>query len=278
MNRIDAHQHFWKFDPVRDAWITDDMSVIQRDFLPSDLEPYLKKNKIDGCVAVQADQSENETQFLLSLAEKYNWIKAVVGWIDLQDPSVEEKIQPFLKYKKLKGFRHILQGEMQRDLMLSPAFKKGIAVLEKYGYTYDILIFPDQLKYIAEFVAQFSNMRFVIDHLAKPENQKGNLTDWKKYMSALGTFENLYCKISGMVTEGKHKEISLENYRPFMDTVVESFGNRRIMFGSDWPVCLLAADYGKVVGITESYFSEFSKEDQSLFFGGNAIEFYNLSS
>jgi L-fuconolactonase len=274
---IDAHQHFWKFDPIRDSWITDDMKTIQRDFLPPDLEPVLQQAGLDGCVLVQVDQSEEENEFLLANAEKYDFIKGVVGWVDLQSPAVEERLAWWSRFPKMKGFRHILQGERDRALMLKPAFKRGIALLKKYGFSYDILIYPDQLGYTRDFVAEFPGQHFVIDHIAKPHIRDKKITgEWKAAISAVATHENVHCKISGMVTEANWKGWKPADFAPYLDTVVKAFGTKRIMYGSDWPVCLVAAEYAEVIQIVRDYFSSFSTGEQDAFFGGNAIKFYNL--
>lgn len=276
MKRIDSHQHFWKFDSVRDTWINNEMKVIQKDFLPSDLEPLLLKNNFDGCIVVQSDQSEEENTFQLHNAEEFDFIKGTVGWVDFQAKNIEERLQYYSQFKKMKGFRHVLQGEPVRDMMLLPAFMNGIGFLEKYDFTYDILIFPDQLQYIPRFIAAFPEQLFVIDHIAKPEIKKLQLDNWKKDIAAVAKFENVYCKISGMVTEADWRNWKREDFRPCLDVIVECFGMSRIMFGSDWPVCLVAASYGEVVGIVEDYFSTFSKDEQRNFFGLNASHFYKL--
>lgn len=274
--RIDAHQHFWKFDPVRDSWITDDMSVLRRDFLPGDLQPLLQQHGFDGCVAVQADQSEEETRFLVDLAKENNFIKGVVGWVDLQADNIEERLEHFKQYEVVKGFRHILQGEKQRDLMLHARFKKGIARLEQFNFTYDILIFPDQLKFATQLVSSFPRQKFIIDHLAKPCIKAKQIEEWKKEMLQIAQYENVYCKVSGLVTEADWQNWKKEDLIPYLDVVVEAFGSNRIVFGSDWPVSLLAGSYEKVVGVVADYFASFSKAEQEQFFGQNAIQFYNL--
>lgn len=276
MKRIDAHQHFWKFDAVRDSWINDEMKIIQRDFLPEDLHHLLLQNGFDGCVTVQSDQSYEENLFQLEHAAKNDFIKGVVGWVDLTSLQVERDLDYLSQFKKLKGFRHILQGEAQRDFMLQPSFMKGISLLKKYHFTYDILIYPDQLPYIPPFISSFPGQAFVLDHLAKPNIKKSAIDEWKKQITAAAKFENLYCKLSGMVTEASWKNWKKEDFYPYMDVVIESFGTDRIMFGSDWPVCLVAATYQNVVSIVEEYFSAFSKEEQEKIFGVNAIHFYNL--
>lgn len=276
MKTIDAHQHFWQFNPVRDSWITDEMSVIQRDFFPGDLKPVLQQNGLDGCVAVQASQSEEETNFLVSLANQYDFIKGVVGWVDLQAEDVEEKLDKYKSIPVVKGFRHVLQGEPQRDVMLTPEFKRGIAALEKHGFTYDILIFPDQLKFSGQLVASFPQQKFVIDHIAKPHIKSQEIEEWKNDMKKIARHENVYCKISGMVTEADWKGWKKEDFEPYLDVVVNAFGTNRILFGSDWPVCLVAASYDRMLAIVKDYFASFSDEDQEQFFGLNAIRFYNL--
>lgn len=276
MLKIDAHQHFWKYNPARDTWITDEMKLLRNDFLPEDLEPILKQNQIDECVAIQADQSEEETNFLLECASENNFIKGVVGWVDLQSPDLEMRLEHFSSFKKLKGFRHILQSEKQRDFMLNEKFKNGIALLNKYDFTYDILIFPDQLPFVKTFVSQFPEQKFVIDHLAKPNIKSEKIDEWQKHIKEIAAFENVCCKLSGFVTEADWYNRKSENFYPYFDTVVHGFGMNRIMFGSDWPVCLLAAKYEEVLQIVNDYFSNFSLNEQEKFFGTNAINFYNL--
>jgi L-fuconolactonase len=276
MQRIDAHQHFWNFDPVRDSWITNEMSVIKKDFLPQRLQPILGENGFDGCVVVQVDQSENETKFLLDLQTKNDFIKGVIGWVDLQSENIEQRLAYYKHFKKLKGFRHILQGEKDRAYMLKPEFTRGINALTQFNYTYDILIFPDQLQYIKKFVESFPKQKFVIDHLAKPYIKDKKTDGWKEGIQQLAQYKNVYCKISGMVTEADWQSWEENDFVPYIDVVVNAFGTDRIMFGSDWPVCLLAAEYNEVVNIVKNYFSFFTQNEQDKFFGQNAIRFYNL--
>jgi L-fuconolactonase len=274
--KIDSHQHFWKFDPVRDSWINEEMKIIQRDFLPADLEPLLKQHGFDGSVVVQSDQSMEENRFQLENAANNDFIKGVVGWVDLVSLDLEKDLEYLSQFPKFKGVRHVLQGELQRDLMLQPAFMRGISHLQKHNLTYDILIYKDQLQYLPAFVSMFPEQRFVIDHLAKPDIRSGELSEWKKGIENMAAFENVYCKISGMVTEADWQNWKTEDFKPYLDTVVETFGTKRIMFGSDWPVCLVAASYEKMLGIVKDYFSTFSDDDRQDFFGLNATRFYNL--
>lgn len=277
MPAIDAHQHFWQYDSLRHNWINDDMKLIRRDFLPGDLYPLLMKHEIEGCVVVQVDQSEDENEFQLSNAERFDFIKGVVGWVDLQANNIEERLEYYSSFNAMKGFRHILQGEKDRALMLQPAFKKGIALLGRYNFTYDILIFPDQLKYALELAKEFPQQRFVIDHIAKPYIKDGKIDEWKQDIRAFANCENVYCKISGMVTEADWKTWKPSDIVPYINEVVEAFGTKRIMYGSDWPVCLVAASYDKVFGIAQTYFSSFSADEQKDCMGENAIRFYNIN-
>ncbi len=252
------------------------MKTIQRDFFPNDLWPILERNGFEGCIAVQASQSEKETDFLVSLAKQHLFIKAVVGWVDLRARDISDRLQWYKSFSVVKGFRHVLQGELQRDLMLQPDFKRGIAALEKLGFTYDILIFPDQLRFAADLVASFPGQKFVLDHIAKPYIKRKELGEWKTGIERLAACPNVYCKISGMVTEADWENWVKSDFTPYLDVVVNAFGMKRLMFGSDWPVCQVAASYEQVVDIVNDYFSSFSKQEQELFFSSNAERFYNL--
>jgi L-fuconolactonase len=274
--RIDSHQHFWKYHPVKDAWISEDMKVIQRDFLPADLLPLLEKNNIDGCVAVQADQSEEETHFLLQLATENDFIKGVVGWIDLRAENLEARLEYFSQHKKLKGFRHIIQAEPKNDFMLQEDFCNGIAKLAKYNFTYDIVILPKHLRYATVLVKRFPEQSFVIDHLAKPNFKEADYVEWEKGIREIAACPNVMCKVSGLVTEADWNNWNETDFAYCLDVVTVAFGIHRLLFGSDWPVSLLAASYGESCDIVEHYFSKFPNEEQEQFWGKNAIEFYHL--
>ncbi len=274
---IDAHQHYWKFDPVRDSWITEEMKILQKDYLPSEAEILFNQNHISGSVAVQADSSESENQFLLELATHYPFIRGVVGWIDLQSEDLEERLKYYQKFPKLKGFRHLLQGEKQRDIMLNPVFKKGVGLLNKYEFSFDLLILQDQLGFAEILAAAFPDQRFVIDHMAKPSIKNGMISEWRLAIKKFAPLKNVYCKISGMVTEADFEFWETDDFQPYINTVLETFGTKRIMFGSDWPVCLQAGSYEEVKQIAADYFRSFSYAEQSDFFGGNAISFYRLN-
>lgn len=273
--RIDAHQHFWIYDPVRDSWIDESMAVIRKDFLPKDLEPILEANGMDGCVAVQADQSEAETNFLLQCAKENPFIKAVVGWVDLRKDNVEERLAHFSKNKLFKGVRHIVQAEKE-DFVLGKAFQNGISKLSKFNLVYDILVFPNQLENAVKLVEQFPEQQFILDHIAKPQMSKELDPKWKENIQKLAAHNNVACKVSGLVTETEGFKWEASMFNPFLDVVVGAFGTDRLLFGSDWPVCLLAADYQSVLQLIENYFIDFPEDDQKKVMGGNAIKFYNI--
>lgn len=275
--RIDSHQHFWKFDPVRDSWIDETMQNIQRDFLPEDLEPLLKTSQFEGCVAVQASQSEAETHFLLDLAAKNDFIKGVVGWIDLRNENIEERLEFFSNQKKLKGFRHVVQGEAD-DFMDGEAFRRGITALKPFNHTYDILIFERQLPAAIRLVNDFPNQKFVVDHIAKPDIKSGSIDSWKKGIEEIAKYDNVLCKVSGMVTEADWKNWKPEDLKPYLDVIFENFTPDKLMFGSDWPVLNVASDYNEVVKTLEDYISKFSVEDKNKIWFENAISFYNLNN
>lgn len=274
---IDAHQHFWKYDPVRDSWITDEMQVLRQDYMPQDLWPVLQKKGVEGCVLVQSDQSYEHNEFLLKLADENEFVKGVVGWVDLQDENIKDVLSSYTQHKKVKGFRHILQSEPNRALMLKPEFKRGIAALRDFNYTYDILIYPDQLKYAAELAATFPAQIFILDHIAKPNIKELLIDNWQQGIEALAKNQNVYCKISGMITEANWQTWKKEDLIPYIDVVMSAFGVERVMFGSDWPVCLVAGSYEDVIDVVQKYFSTFSVNEQHLFFHENAKKVYNLT-
>lgn len=274
--KIDAHQHFWHFDPVRDAWIDETMTAIRRDFLPEDLAPLLEAHGFTGCVAVQADQSEAETDFLLQLADRYPFVKAVVGWVDLKADDLETRLERYAESPRLKGFRHILQSQPP-EFMLDERFTAGVRTIGKKGYTYDILVFPHHLPSVLQFLQKLDNQLFVIDHLAKPYIKRKDIAGWEKDMRAIAAFDHVYCKISGMVTEADWQHWQAEDFKPYLDVVFEAFGTNRLMYGSDWPVCLLAADYARQYAIVADYVAQYAAADSDKIFGQNAALFYKIS-
>lgn len=273
---IDSHQHFWQYDAQRHDWISEEMKVIQRDFLPNDLAPILAKNKISGCVVVQADQTLAETDFLIDLANKNDFIKAVVGWVDLRADDVDDTLEQYTEHKIVKGFRHIVQGEADTEFMLRPKFKAGISALGAFDFTYDILIYHYQLEQAIQLAKLFPNQKFVLDHIAKPDIKSGEYAAWQTNIKKLALHQNVYCKLSGMVTEGEWKDWKVSDFKIYLDTVVKAFGTERIMYGSDWPVCLVAAQYEEQLGIINEYFSAFSSLEKKKVMGANALKFYNI--
>ncbi|AGA79176.1 amidohydrolase family protein [Echinicola vietnamensis] len=273
--RIDAHQHFWQYDAEKHAWIDDGMKAIQRDFLPTDLKPLLDKEGIDGTVVVQADESLAENTFLLGLAEQHPWIKKVVGWVDLCSDEVLTTLERYAQEPKMTGFRMILQGQPP-ELMAEKSFRNGLGQLQKFDFTYDILIFPHHMDEAIELVSQFPNQPFVIDHLAKPYIKDRKIDEWAGKMKQLAERENVCCKASGMVTEADWNRWTREDLRPYLDVVFEAFGPKRLMFGSDWPVAQVAADYPVNVSVVNAYIHQLSQHEQADIMGNTAASFYGI--
>jgi L-fuconolactonase len=275
---IDAHQHFWRYDPVRDNWITDQMSTLKRDFLPQELLPQLTANGIDGCIAVQADQSEEETMFLLELASQHSQIVGVVGWVDLTARNLGQRLEYFSQFKKLRGFRHIAQSEPDEWFLARADFCRGIGLLKSFNFSYDILIYPKHLPAAINLVEQFPEQRFVLDHSAKPKIRNAQIESWAQGIRTLASHNNTYCKLSGMVTEANWKRWPRDQFSPYLDVVFDAFSPDRLMFGSDWPVCLLAAEYTQVKELVADYVRDLPVEQQKKIFGLNASRFYGLES
>ena len=244
--KIDAHQHFWIYNPVRDSWIDESMIVLRRNFLPEDLYPVVKEQNINGTIAVQADQSEEETNFLLKLANENEWIVGVIGWVDLMSNDIEKRLEHFSSYKKLKGFRHIIQAEPDNNFMLNEKFQNGINCLRHYNFTYDILIYPRHLPAAIKLSGKYPEQKFILDHIAKPHIKKNETEPWASLIKELAQNKNVFCKISGIITEADHKNWKPKDIYPYLDIVFDYFGYDRILFGSDWPVCLLAGSYEQV--------------------------------
>jgi L-fuconolactonase len=273
--RVDAHQHFWRFDPVRDAWITPDMSVIRRDFLPDDLQPVLAANDMDACIAVQANQSDAETRFLLDLAKDHDFIRGVVGWVDLRAANLDATLETHAANPRFRGVRHIAQAESD-DFLERDDVARGIGRLEPLGLTYDILVYERQLPAAIALADRLPNQRFVLDHLGKPRIREGALEPWAVRLRDLARRPNVWCKVSGMITEADCAHWRPADLKPYLDTAFEAFGAGRLMFGSDWPVCLVAGDYGRVRAVVDDYTAALSATERAAIFGGNAVEFYTL--
>ncbi|MVZ62622.1 amidohydrolase family protein [Sphingobacterium humi] len=275
--RIDAHQHFWLYEPVKDAWISEEMALIQRNFLPNDIGQTLKDNQIDGVVAVQADQSLRENEFLLELASAYKLIKGIVGWVDLRSESVEEQLEKYQQAPLIKGFRHVIEGEEDPDFLHRDAFLRGIAALTKYGYTYDLLIRPRHYASTLHCVAANPEQVFMLDHIAKPPIKSQAFDEWASFITELAAFPNVHCKLSGLATEADWKHWKLDHFTQYIDHVVACFGKERLVFGSDWPVCLLAGSYEDSMRIVQDKLQDFTADELAGFWGNNAVKFYKLS-
>ncbi|HUT28955.1 MAG TPA: amidohydrolase family protein [Sedimentisphaerales bacterium] len=275
--KIDTHQHFWKYNERDYGWMGAPMESLRRDRLPADLRPLLKKAGIDGTVAVQARQCVEETEFLLRLADENPFIKGVVGWVDLCSPQLHVQLESLCYHPKLRGVRHVLHDEPDDNFMLRDDFIHGMSRLRKYSLTYDLLLFAKHLPIACELVAKFPEQTFILDHISKPLIKDGRIEPWAGDIRRLASFRNVSCKISGMVTEADWRQWKPEDFTPYMDTVLEAFGADRLMVGSDWPVCTVAAEYEQVIGIAADYLTKLSPDEQAAVWAQNAKRIYQVS-
>lgn len=273
---IDAHHHFWRFNTDEFGWIDDAMAVIRRDFLPAQLKQEIAAAGIDGVISVQARQSLVETEWLLQLAAQNEFIKGVVGWVPLISPTVRADLERFAAQPKLRAVRHVLQGEADERYMLRPDFNDGIRALREFDLRYDILIFERHLPQTIEFVDQYPSQTFILDHIAKPKIGLNELSPWREEITRLAERPNVYCKLSGMVTEADYLAWTEDQLQPYLDTVLEAFGPHRLMFGTDWPVCLVGCSYSRWAEVIHEFISELSTPEQARIKGGTAIEAYGL--
>jgi L-fuconolactonase len=274
--RLDSHQHFWHYRPAEYPWISDRMAVLKRDFLPKDLQPLLQSIHFDGCVAVQARQNLEETRWLLELADNHEFIKGVVGWVDLCSEKLPEQLQKFANHPKLLGVRHIVHDEPDDEFMLRPEFRRGISQLREFDLTYDLLLFPKHLKPAVQLVREFPEQPFVLDHIAKPMIAEGLVSPWQEDLHQLAKFPNVSCKLSGMVTETRWKQWHPGDFHRYMDIVFDAFGSARLMIGSDWPVCIVSGDYGLTMQLVIDYAQHFPVEVQAGILGENCARFYSI--
>lgn len=275
--RIDSHQHYWSYDPAEYSWIDDNMTKLKKDYQPEALKHELFKVGFDGAIAVQARNNTDENEFLLNLAHKYpDSVLGVVGWMDLCRPDVYYQIETYSSYEKFVGVRHIVQDEPDDDFMLREDFQNGIAQLSGFGLTYDLVIFPRHLARAIKLVERFPDQRFVLDHIGKPNIKDRIINPWKEDIEELAWHRNVYCKLSGMVTETDWNNWSAEDFRPYLDIVFRAFGVDRLMIGSDWPVCLLAGRYTEVMDVVLDYTAGMSQEDKDKILGDNCTEFYGI--
>ena len=273
---IDSNHHFWKYNQIEYDWIDDSMKVIRKDFLPESLELTIREAGVDGVISVQARQSVEETSWLLEMARQNKFIKGVVGWLPLINDDIEVELEKYSGNKLLKGLRHVIQGEPDPKFMLRRDFNSGVSLLKKYSMAYDILIVERQLPNMIRFVDQHPDQVFVLDHIAKPLIAKHELSLWKENIQELARRENVSCKISGMVTEADFNSWTPPQLQPYFDVVLEAFGADRLLFGSDWPVCLVATSYKNWMDLVQKSISELSKIEQAQIMGENAIRLYQL--
>jgi len=274
--RIDAHQHFWDYDPDKYPWMTEDMQVLARDHGPHDLKPHLDEHDLDGSVVVQARQDVEETRWMLGLTDEHEFLKGVVGWVDLCSPEVEGQLEELAAHPRLVGVRHIVQDEPDERFLLRDDFCAGISKLAAHGLVYDVLIYPNQLPAALEFTGRFPEQPMVLDHIAKPYIGRGELEPWASQVRELGRRENLTCKVSGMVTEASWSGWTAADFHPYLDVVLEAFGPGRMMYGSDWPVCRLAAEYGPMKAIVDDHLADLAPDEQASLWGGTAARVYGL--
>jgi len=273
---IDAHQHFWIYKAEEYDWIDESMGRLRRNFLPWDLAPKRQGAGFQGSIAVQARQSVEETRWLLELADGDPSIMGVVGWVDLCSPEAQSQLAAFARNSKLVGVRHIVQAEPDDQFLLRREFLRGIALLEEFDLTYDILIYPRHLPVAAQFVERFPKLRFVLDHLAKPHIRTGEIEPWATGIRALAKFPSVYCKLSGLVTEADWKSWKPEQLTPYLDVGFDAFGPERLMIGSDWPVCLAVASYETTLDIVKNYLLQFPSEIRENVLGGNTRRIWKL--
>ncbi|MDX1967032.1 MAG: amidohydrolase family protein [Planctomycetaceae bacterium] len=271
---IDSHQHFWKYSAADYPWLGTGMEHLRRDFLPADLDPLIASAGFTHSVAVQARQTLDETRWLLELADAHPGIYGVVGWVDLRSPAAAAQLAMFAANSRFLGVRHVVQDEQDDRFLLGADFIRGLQALPQYGLTYDLLIFPRQLPAAIELVRRLPNQPFVLDHIAKPRIREGLLQPWTDQIRELAESPNVMCKVSGMVTEAAWRGWSSLDFRPYLEVVFDAFGVDRVMYGSDWPVCLAAAEYAEVVGLVRDYVQEQYPDAADKFFGLNAAAFY----
>jgi L-fuconolactonase len=273
--RIDAHVHFWHYDASAYSWIDDAMTALRRDFLPEDAWQEMRAAEVDGCVAVQACQTLDETQWLLSLADEHAFIRGVVGWVDLQSPDVDAQLDAIAHHPKLVGVRHIVQAEPD-DFLARAAFRRGIATLERHGLAYDILVYARQLRAAIDFAAAFPDQRFVLDHLGKPDIRAGAFDAWRRDLDRLASLPNVWAKLSGLVTEADWTRWTRTELLRYVRAALDAFGAHRLMIGSDWPVCTVAGSYSDVMDVVVSALAGCQTADREAVLGGTALKFWNL--
>jgi L-fuconolactonase len=275
---LDSHQHFWRYSAAAYPWIGAGMERLARDYLPDDLAAELSVAGIDGSIAVQARQSLAETRWLLDLARSNPRIRGVVGWVDLRSASLAAELDEFAGEPRLVGVRHVVQDEPDPRFLLGADFVRGLERLAPAGLVYDLLVYPHQLPAAVELAGLLPEQPFVLDHLAKPRIREGEIAAWRRDLQALARHANVSCKLSGLVTEAAWRQWRPEDFRPYLEAALEAFGPERLMFGSDWPVCLVAADYAEVVGLCRDFLATLSAAEQAQIWGGTAARVYGIDA
>jgi L-fuconolactonase len=275
--RIDSHQHFWKADRGDYHWMSPAVPVLCRDYLPEDLQPLLARNKIDKTILVQAAQTKAETDFLLYLAQPHDFIAGVIGWLDMDSPNFARELELYTKKTKFLGLRPMLQDIPQDDWILRPQVINSLKLIAERDIPFEFLTYTRHLPHVLNALKAVPHLRAVIDHLSKPEIKNQKLEPWASLMAEVAKHPNVYCKLSGMITEANHETWTIEDLRPFVERVLGSFGADRVMYGSDWPVCLLAGSYNRVIGALQAILKPHLNERQeAAVFGDNARRFYKL--
>ena len=274
--RLDSHQHFWRYHAADYPWMSDALVALRRDFLPDDLLPLLTQAGFDGTVAVQARQTLDETAWLLNLAEQNPFIRGVVGWVDLCGDGLRPQLQRFHPHTRFVGVRHVVHDEPDDRFMLRPEFRRGIGQLLEFGLTYDLLLYPRHLRIAAQLVEEFPHQPFVLDHLAKPDIRHGILSPWREDLRRLSAFPNVHCKLSGLVTEAHWHHWQAEDFRPYLDAVLEAFGPSRLMIGSDWPVCTVSGNYPSTLDVVLQAIRSLPAPEQAGILGDNCARFYGI--
>jgi L-fuconolactonase len=274
--RIDAHQHFWQYNPITQGWINDEMRILRRDFTPKEVQTEIESLDFEGAIAVQAEETLEENFYLNNLAAEHRFIKGIVGWVDLLDKHAEQKMQDLKSLQKLVGFRTITQGAPDEKYLGNRQYIDNVKLLSSYNYTYDLLVHHTQMKSLTRFTDQLPDNRFILDHLGKPDIKNKQIKNWKSDIKILAENPNIYCKLSGMTTESDYKKWTYDDLYPYMEIVAEYFGTDRICFGSDWPVCLVAGSYNTTYSVVEKFCQQVTQTEKEKLFGLNTKEFYTL--
>ena len=273
---VDSHQHFWQVGRFDYPWMSPEVDVLCHDYLPEALDPVLKRNGVEKTILVQASNSLEETRWLLNLAERNSFIAGVVGWVDLTADGFADQLDEFTAHSKFKGVRHLVESEPQDDWLIQPTVRANLRILARRGIAYDLLVHTRHIKYATIMADSSPELRVVVDHMAKPPIGRGEIDDWSRALGEIASRPNVWCKLSGLVTEANRTSWRVEDLKPYVDRALEVFGRQRMMFGSDWPVCLLAASYDRVLESCEKLLAGLDERGRDRIFSRNALEFYRV--